>query len=127
MIEIQKEKEDLANRREAVEKEIEKDVISLLEAKEKEIRNWQSKIKKLSKNLNESEVEEFIIGRSKSTQEMENQIGRLAEKFQGLERNQAPMPWGNEFREIEDSEQHPPESDESVGSRNSTNCKLPSE
>ena len=44
-------------------------------------------IKKLSKNLNESETKEFIIDRSKSPQEIETQIGRLAEKFQELEQN----------------------------------------
>ena len=112
-IELQKEKEDLANRREAAGEENEKDVISLLEEKG-EITNWQSKIKKLSENLNESEVKEFITGRSKSTQEMGTQIGRLAGKFQELERNQVPTPEENEFREIEDLEQHPPESDDSV-------------
>ena len=81
----------MANRREVVEKESENSVISLLEEKEKEIRNWQAKIKKLSKNLNESEMKEFIIDRSKSDQEIENQIDRLAEKFQELERKQAQI------------------------------------
>ena len=81
-------KDDSANRREAVEKESENSVISLLEEKEKEIKNWQVKIKKLSKKLNEGEMEEFIIDRSKSHQEVENQIGRLADKFQELDQDQ---------------------------------------
>ena len=42
-------------------------------------------IKKLPKNLNESEMGEFIIGRNKSPQEIGIQIERLAEKFQELE------------------------------------------
>ena len=67
-------------------------IISLLEEKDKEIRNWQARIKKLPKNLNESEVKEFIIDRSKSDQEIENQIDRLAEKFQEIEQNQAHIP-----------------------------------
>merc|ERR1712114_106827 len=56
VIQFQKGRDDLANRREVVEKENENSVISLLEEKEKEIRNWQAKIKKLSKNLKESEM-----------------------------------------------------------------------
>ena len=85
VIQFQKERDDLANRREVVGKKNENSIISLLEEKDKEIRNWQARIKKLSKNLNESEVKEFIIGRSKSDQEIENQIDRLAEKFQEIE------------------------------------------
>ena len=92
VIQFQKERDDLANRREVVEKENENSIISLLEEKDKEIRNWQARIKKLSKNLNESEVKEFIIDRSKSDQEIENQIDRLAEKFQEIEQNQAQIP-----------------------------------
>ena len=46
----------------------------------------QARIKKLSENLNESEVKEFIIGRSKSPQEIDDdQINRLSGKFQELE------------------------------------------
>ena len=114
VIQFQKERDDLANRREVVEKENENSVISLLEEKEKEIRNWQAKIKKLSKNLKDSEMKEYIIDRSKSDQEIENQIERLAEKFQELERNQVQIPEEIDFQEIEDLEPNSPESDESV-------------
>ena len=58
-------------------------------------------------------MEEFIIGRSKSHQEIENQINRLAEKFQQLERNQVPMPEESEFQEVEDLDHYSPESDDS--------------
>ena len=57
----------------------------VIQKKGKEIKNWQVEIKKLSKNLDESEMEEFIIDRSKSPQEIETQIDRSAEKFQELE------------------------------------------
>merc|ERR1712112_387524 len=65
-----------------------------------------------SKNLNESEMKEFIIDRSKSDQEIENQIDRLAEKFQELGRKQVQIPEENDFQEIEDLEPYSPESDE---------------
>ena len=55
-------------------------------------------------NLNESEMEEFIIDRSKSPQEIETQIGRLAGKFQELEQKfRFHREEKNEFREFEDS------------------------
>ena len=114
VIQFQKERDDLANRREVAEKENENSIISLLEEKDKEIRNWQARIKKLSKNLNESEVKEFIIDRSKSDQEIENQIDRLAEKFQEIEQNQAQIPEENDFQEIEDLEPYSLESDDSA-------------
>ena len=44
-----------------------------------------SEDKEASKKLNESEMEEFIIDRWKSAQEIETQIGRLEGKFQELE------------------------------------------
>ena len=37
--------------------------------------------------MKENELEEFIIGRSKSPQEIENQINRLAGKFNEMEEN----------------------------------------
>ena len=114
VIQFQKERDDLANRREVVEKESENSVISLLEEKEKEIRNWQAKIKKLSKNLNESEMKEFIIDRSKSPQEIETQIDRLAEKFQELEQDQGSLSEEKEFQEFGDLGNPPLESDDSV-------------
>ena len=80
--------------------------------KNQDIKNLQARIKKLSKNLNESEVKEFIIDRIKSEQEIENQIDRLAEKFQELERKQVQIPEENDFQEIEDLEPYSPESDE---------------
>ena len=58
------------------------------------------KIKKLSKNLNESEMEEFIIDRSKSPQEIETQIGRLAEKFQELEQDQGSLSGEKSFKSL---------------------------
>ena len=63
------------------------------------------KIKKLSKNLNESEMKEFIIDRNKSHQEIEIQIDRSAEEFQELEqKNQVPLSEEGEFHEIGDLE-----------------------
>ena len=59
-------------------------------------------------------MKEFIIDRSKSSREIETQIGRMAEKFQELERYQVPTPGKDEFREFEDSGRHPPESDDSA-------------
>ena len=59
-------------------------------------------------------MKEFIIGRSKSDQEIENQIDRLAEKFQEIEQNQAQIPEENDFQEIEDLEPYSPESDDSA-------------
>ena len=67
----------------------------------------------MSKNLNGSEMKEFIIDRTKPTQEIETQIGRLAEKFHELEQNQVPSSDGNEFHECEDMENQPPESGDS--------------
>ena len=55
---------------------------------------------------------EFIIDRSKSSREIETQIGRSAAKFQELEQNRSPLSGGNEFRELEDSGNQPPESDD---------------
>ena len=104
----------MANRKEVVGKESENSIISLLGEKEKEIKNWQVKIKKLPKRLNEGEMKEFIIDRSKSHQEIETQIGRLAEKFQELEQDQDTLSGENEFQEIEDLEIPPQESDDSA-------------
>ena len=59
-------------------------------------------------------MKEFIIDRSKSDQEIENQIDRLAEKFQEIEQNQVQIPEENDFQEIEDLEPYSPESDDSV-------------
>ena len=59
-------------------------------------------------------MEEFIIGRIKSHQEIETQIDLLAEKFQELGRNQVPMPEESEFHEFEDLDPYPPESDDSA-------------
>ena len=109
-----KRKDDLANRKEVVEKESENSIISLLEEKEKEIKNWQVKIKKLSNKLNEGEMEEFIIDRNKSHQEIETQIGRLAEKFQELEQDQGSLSEEKEFQEFGDLDNPPLESDDSV-------------
>ena len=114
LVEIQKEKDDLANRKEVVGKESENSIISLLGEKGKEIKNWQVKIKKLSNKLNEGEMEEFIIDRNKSHQEIETQIDRLAEKFQELEQDQDTLSGENEFQEIEDLEIPPQESDDSA-------------
>ena len=72
------------------------------------------KIKKLSKNPNESEMEEFITGRGKSPQEIETQIGRLAEKFQELEQVQGTVSEGKEFQEFGDLGNQPLESDDSL-------------
>ena len=72
------------------------------------------KIKKLPKKLNEGEMAEFIIDRGKSDQEIETQIGRLAEKFQGLEQDQGALSGENEFREIEDLGVPPQECDDSA-------------
>ena len=83
VIELEKEKEELANRRELVA-EKENSSISLLREKGKEVKDWQSIVKKLSKNLNESEMGEFIIGRIVSPQETAAQIGRLEVKLQKL-------------------------------------------
>ena len=59
-------------------------------------------------------MEEFIIDRSEPPQEIETQIGRLAEKFQELEQDQDTLSGGNEFQEIEDLEIPPQESDDSA-------------
>ena len=72
------------------------------------------KIKKLSKNLNESEMEEFIIDRSKSPQEIETQIGRSAEKFQELDQDQGSLTEEKEFQEVEDLGNPSLESDDLV-------------
>ena len=90
VIELQKGKDELPNRREVTGKEKENSVISLLE--EKGNKELTSENKEMSKNLNGGEMEEFITDRSKSSQEIETQIARLAEKFQELERNQVPTP-----------------------------------
>ena len=96
-----KNKDDLANRREAVGKESENSVISLLGGKrKKEIKNWQVEIKKLSKNQNECGMKEFIIDRSKPPQEIETQIERLAEKFQELEQDQGSSPEEKSFKSL---------------------------
>ena len=59
-------------------------------------------------------MEEFIIDRNKSHQEIETQIDRLAEKFQELEQDQDTLSGENEFQEIEDLEIPPQESDDSA-------------
>ena len=57
-------------------------------------------IKKLSKKLNEGEMKEFIVDRSKSHQEIETQIGRLAEKFQELEQDQGSLSEEKSFKSL---------------------------
>ena len=58
-----------------------------MKGKNQEIKNLQARIKKLRNNVEEYELEEFIIDRSKSPQEIENQISRLADKFSEMEEN----------------------------------------
>ena len=70
LTEIQEGEDYLENMREVVDKEEESSVISLLKEKNQEIKNWEVRIKKLSKNLNESEAGEFIIDRSKSLKKL---------------------------------------------------------
>ena len=68
--------------------------------KGEEIKNRQVKIKKLSKKLNEGEMEEFITDRSKSHQEIETQIGRMEEKFQELDQDQGSLSGGMGFKKL---------------------------
>ena len=66
-------------------------------------------------------MEEFIIDRNKSPRESEIQIDRMAEKFQELEqKNQVPLSEEDEFHEIEDLENPPPENDD-----DSADAKIP--
>ena len=65
------------------------------------------KIKKLSKNLNESEMEEFIIDRSKSPRGIETQIGRTRTKS-------GTVVGENGFRKFEGLENRPLEGGDSV-------------
>ena len=58
-----------------------------MKGKNQEIKNLQARIKKLRNNVRANELGEFIIGRSKSPREIENQINRLAEKFNEIEEN----------------------------------------
>ena len=62
----------MSNRGEVVDKEDGSSVISLLEEKGKRNYELAGKIKKLSMNLNESEMEEFIIDRSKSLMKLKS-------------------------------------------------------
>ena len=58
--------------------------------------------KEAIENLNESEMEGFIIDRSKSPQEIDNQMGGLAGKFRELEQKiPAPLSDEDEFHEFE--------------------------
>ena len=54
----------------------------------------------MPKKLNEGEMEEFIIGRNKSQQEIETQIGRLAEKFQEHDQDQCALSGGKSFEKL---------------------------
>ena len=76
----------MENRKEVVGKE-ENSVEKLTKGKNQGIKNLQARIKKLRNNVKEYELEEFIIDRSKSPQEIENQINRLADKFSEMEEN----------------------------------------
>ena len=75
----------MGNRKEVVGKEEENSVEEVLKGKNQEIKNLQARIKKLMNNVKENELGRFIIDRSKSPQEIENQINRLADKFNEIE------------------------------------------
>ena len=77
----------MENRKEVVDKEEENSVEKLTKGKNQEIKNLQARIKKLRNNVKENELGGFIIDRSKSTREIENQINRLADKFNEMEEN----------------------------------------
>ena len=105
----------MGNRREVVDKEEESSVIPLLKQIIEKLKNWKVRIKKLSKNLSESEMKEFIIDRRKSPQEIDKQMGLLACKFLELEQKiPAPLPDEDEFHEFEYLGDKPPESDDSA-------------
>ena len=57
----------------------------MTKGKNQEIKNTQERIKKLRINAKENELGEFIIGRNKPLQEIENQINRLSGKLNELE------------------------------------------
>ena len=87
-------------------KEEENSVEKLLKGKNQEIKNLQARIKKLMNNVKENELEIFLIVRSKSPQEIENQINRLPDKFNEIEKTDGPVREKEEYYDIEDSEEN---------------------
>ena len=98
-------KRRFGNRKEVVEEEGWNSVDKLLKGKNQEIKNLQARINRLLNNAKENEVGEFIIDRSKSPQEIENQINCLPDKFKEIEgKAEAPATEG-EFYDVGDLEE----------------------